>query len=516
MGRSMTDSTVETPKPAHDDRRQLHASAPAGRPVPLWVTLADTASIVSLLLLVSNVCFEGFRFRIGDVRLTATSPWRTALVALAITLVRHAFVRRPALHMRLYAGLRRAWDSDVRPIVLPAFIASRTMVLAIGFMAVVLVGYSQNAPPYRVSRNELINLPLRWDAGWYLQLALNGYDYHPNARPEQQQNIAFFPAYPLFARLGAAWLGARSTAFGDEIRGNRVEWEYFQHRRVILASMAVSLGAFAWALVYLFRLAREMLDVDAAMGAVLVASAWPYALFFSAMYTESLFLLVTIAAFYHLRRDETVAAAAWGLLAGLTRPNGCLLSVPLAIIALQRMVAVWRANGRLPLGRVAASLGAAAMPGVGMLLFSAYLFQLTGRPLAWLDAHRAWGRVATNVEALIEDRMTFIVDQGIYSYSMSQPVELLNAAPTLLALLLVVPIVRRLGLASGALIVVMILPPLLRGGFLSLGRLTATLFPLFLYLGWVCRGTTRSTLLLAMAGLQAFLAVLFFTWRPFY
>lgn len=489
--------------------------APAHPSIPWWARVADGATILAVLLLVSNLAFEGFRFRIGDVRITATSPWRTALIGLALAAIRHALVRRPAFHERLRGGLRRAWASPARQAVLPAFLVSRTMVLVVGFLAVVLVGYAPNAPPYRISRNEIVNLPLRWDAGWYLQLALNGYNYSANASPARQQNIAFFPAYPMIVRLGASWLGARSTAFGDQIRGNRVEWEYFQHRRVVTASMAVSLGAFAWALVYLFRLARETLDEDAAIGAVLVACAYPYAVFFGAMYTESLFLLTSLGAFYHLRREEWAPALLWGVLAGLTRPNGCLLSIPLAILAVQQALRARAAAGGAG-SRLVWGLAAAAGPGIGMLIYSAYLYDLTGRPLAWMDAHQAWGRVATDVEALLTDRMNFIVDQGIYTYSMSQPIELLNAIPTFLALLLVIPIVRRVGLASGVLILVMIVPPLLRGGFLSLGRLTSTLFPLFLYAGWVCRGSARSTLLIAMAVMQAFIAVLFFTWRPFY
>jgi len=32
------------------------------------------------------------------------------------------------------------------------------------------------------------------------------------------------------------------------------------------------------------------------------------------------------------------------------------------------------------------------MPCVGMLIFSAYLWSLAGRPLVWLEAHAAWGR----------------------------------------------------------------------------------------------------------------------------
>jgi hypothetical protein len=495
----------------------LDVSTPAAPPHTLrdrLVTLLDAATVLAVLLLVSNVLFEGFRLRLGDVRVTATSPIRTALFAVALVLARHWVRQRPTLPQRVSAAVRRAWASPTRADVLAPFLSSRAMVLAVGFLAVVVVGYAPNAPPFRISRNEFVNLPLRWDAGWYLQIALDGYQYSRSSRG--QQNIAFFPAYPVLTRVTAAWLGTRSSGFGDEIRGDRAEWEYFQHRRIVLAAMIVSLGAFAWALVYLHRLARELLDPDTARGAVLLACAYPYALFFSAMYTESLFLLVSVAAFYHLYRGEHARAALWGLVAGLTRPNGCLLAIPLAIVALQPAWAAGRAAGHAQWRRSAAALAAAAMPGIGMLIYSAYLYRLTGRALAWMDAHQAWGRVATDVEALLSDRFTYIYDQGIYTYSISQPIELLNAVPLLVALLLVVPIVRRLGLAYGVLIVVMLLPPLLRGGFLSLGRVTATLFPLFLYGAWFLRGESRSSVALAFAGLQAFLAVLFFTWRPFY
>ena len=74
----------------------------------------------------------------------------------------------------------------------------------------------------------------------------------------------------------------------------------------------------------------------------------------------------------------------------------------------------------------------------------------------------------------------------------------------------------RFGPAYGLFLLLMIVPPLLRGGFLSLGRLTSTLFPLFLYLGWQVRAAPRAALITAFAGLQALLAVLFFTWRPFF
>ena len=45
---------------------------------------------------------------------------------------------------------------------------------AVGLLAVFLVGYPTGEPRFRVSRNELVNLPARWDAGWYLDMAQVG------------------------------------------------------------------------------------------------------------------------------------------------------------------------------------------------------------------------------------------------------------------------------------------------------------------------------------------------------
>ena len=39
---------------------------------------------------------------------------------------------------------------------------------------VVLIGFPDKSPPFRVSRNEAVNLPVRWDAGWYLQIVTDG------------------------------------------------------------------------------------------------------------------------------------------------------------------------------------------------------------------------------------------------------------------------------------------------------------------------------------------------------
>jgi hypothetical protein len=423
----------------------------------------------------------------------------------------------PSWPERMQRALRRSWESPVTKAVLPSLLASRLMVLAVGYLGVALIGYPDKMdPPNRVSHYEWVNLPIRWDAGWYLGIALNGYDYDPNARSTAQQNVAFFPAYPMAMRAATAWLGGRIVRPDEPQSGNRVEWLYAMHRRALAAGLVVSIGAFGWGLVYLYRLVRRLGGDDtAAMSAVVLACAWPCSLFYSAVYTEGLFFLAVLGAWYHLRERQWAAAFAWGLITGLTRPNGFLLSAPLALLVVSEWRPLWLNE---PGRRRTAVLGllAAAGPVVGVLIFSAYLDSLTGHPLAWMEAHQAWGRTATDVAGLFTERADIIAKQGIYAYSIGQPIELINATFVIASLILAVPITRRFGPAYGAFLVLMIAPPLFRGGFLSLGRLTSTLFPLFLYLGWQLRGTPLAVTAMVFAGFQGLLAVVFFTWRPFF
>ena len=41
---------------------------------------------------------------------------------------------------------------------------------------------------------------------------------------------------------------------------------------------------------------------------------------------------------------------------------------------------------------LALTLLSAAAPGIGVLLYSAFIWNLTGDPLAWAEGHAAWGR----------------------------------------------------------------------------------------------------------------------------
>jgi hypothetical protein len=242
---------------------------------------------------------------------------------------------------------------------------------------------------------------------------------------------------------------------------------------------------------------------------LLFLATYPFALFFSATYTESLFLLGAVGSFFHVRRGEIVRAACWALLVGFTRPNGCLLAIPLTVVAL----------GQARGGRARVDLLlVATMPIVGMLAYSVYGFSLTGRPFVWAELQReAWGRTFLGLDRAAGDLGT-----GLGQFGRMRTLEIvripavLNGLGAAFGLATIWPVARRLGLAYAVFIAVGVILPLINGGVMSMGRFSAVFFPSFVWLGLAVPARHRALVASAFAMGQATLASLFFAWRPIF
>ena len=286
--------------------------------------------------------------------------------------------------------------------------------------------------------------------------------------------------------------------------------------RLLWAGVIISLVAFAWAAIYLWRLARDTIGEARASDAVALFAAYPFAVFFSAPYTESLFLLGAVAAIYHFRRQEFVQAAAWGLLVGLTRPNGCFLSIVLACLLVQplgplRSRDITKSRNH----QIIKSLVAASAPGLGMLIYSTYVHHLTGAWFGWARLHEAWGRSYEGL-APVARAYGWITDEGLLHVVEGVPYDTLNSLGFIFALVMLWPVIRRLGVAYAAFVLVNVIPPMLAGGVLSMGRITATLFPLCFALAASISPRAVTPLITAFAIGQGLAAALFFTWRPLF
>ena len=366
-------------------------------------------------------------------------------------------------------------DTTWRAVLTP-FAASRLGVLAIGLLAVFWIGYANGRPPYRLTSNELINLPVRWDTGWYAGIARNG--YQRPASSTAQQNLNFFPAYPMLVRAATALLSP--VLLPDK-------WVWW-------IAVWCSLGCFFAALCYLHRLTA--LEVGSAYSdtAVALLCVYPFSIFFSAGYTEGLFLLGVVAAIYHFRRHQHVRAAGAGLLVGLSRPNGVLLAATLAAFAIQGRYY------RLKDGRGSAALAIAAAP-IGLLVYSAYVWRVSGDPFFWAKLQiEAWGRTASGPQLSLLRQFPpgpFFPD----------------AAAELFVFAALLPLTFRLGWPYGLHTAVSALLPIVNGGVQSFGRYSSVIFPLFIWLSVAIPARHRTAALTAMALFQGFFAALFFTWR---
>jgi hypothetical protein len=385
--------------------------------------------------------------------------------------------------MKHQASDRDGLGNGLRVAVL-VLLSSRAAVLLAGYLAVMVFGYPGGRPPVRDFQNEILNLPSRFDARWYLQVANSGYVYDLRAASDAQQNVVFFPAFPMAIRT-------TSVLFGGGLIGS------------ILAGTLLSIAAFGAALVYLGAFVRHRSTDDHAQATLWFLAFYPFSLFYGAIYTESFFLLASVGALYHFKRGEHARAAAWGLLAGLTRPNGFLLTAPLAIQA---------ATGTKTVKRIAA----AAAPVAGMLVYSVFIWRTTGDPWMWARGHAAWGRTYQGVLAPVVDRYRMIAATGIVSYVQNLPHDALNALGALFALATVAPVARTLGAEYAMWMLLMILPPLAAGGFISAGRFSSVLFPSFVWLASVVPPAHRPGWIGVFAALQAVCAAMFYTWRPLY
>ena len=199
----------------------------------------------------------------------------------------------------------------------------------------------------------------RWDAGWYEHIALHGY-VDEAVGPVGQRNLAFYPLYPLTMRL--------VSLAGPE---------------PLLAGILVSNGAFLGALLLIHRMARERCGAEAASRCVLLLSVFPFSFYFSAVYSESLFLLLAAAALFLGERERWAAASVCALLCGATRAPGLALAPALGLLYLERI--------RYDMRRLRPDVLWLGLSVLGPFLFYAYLHVEFGDPWLAFKATRVPG-----------------------------------------------------------------------------------------------------------------------------
>ncbi len=395
----------------------------------------------------------------------------------------------------------RAWVPDLL-VAWHAFWVSRLLIWGAGLLGLAVIEESERADdfdragvtePFGAFGDTLVAPAARWDSMWFLTIAGDGYDEGARA--------AFFPLYPLLVRAGGVVT-----------------------RSDLIAGILISSVCFVAALAVLHRLACIELGPEPARLAVFATALFPMSLFFSAVYSEALFLLVSVGALYAARTGHWAAAGAAGALASATRSAGVLLLVPLALIW-------WRQRPR----RARDAVWIALVP-AGLVAFCAGLAIIGQDALAPFDAQETWFREFAGLFAGVWDGAVAALDGArqllsgsrtpvyfehaggdpfvVAAHNLELFAYLLAAAPA------VVGVLRRLPPAYGAYVLAALALPLSwpvgPQPLMSLPRFEAVLFPLFVWLGWwLARGGAwrRRAVFGLFAALLALSSARFATWH---
>ena len=399
---------------------------------------------------------------------------------------------------------------------------SRLVVMGAGILGVLEIGRAANTAgfdpgnltaPFGYFGNLLVAPFARWDSSWYLAIAHQGYAH-------MDMRTAFFPLYPLTIRGLGVIVGSD-----------------------LVAGVLVSLVSFAVSLVLLYRLtALELGSEPKARLAVMLIAFCPVAFFFSAVYSESLFLALSLGAVYRARQGRWLAASALGALGAAARNSGVMLVVPLLLLFLYgpRADRPDPGGGRrgwrrvLPRYRPERQILWTALVPAGLAAYLVYLAFSIGDGLAPLHAQTLWfhhfagpfggvkdGAVAAwdGLRQLLHGSRTpvYFTASGGDPFTVAGQ-NLMLFGFLVLAAVALVGTIRRLPIAYGAYtIAALALPlsdPVKPQPLDSLPRYEVVLFPFFMWAAaWLEDRDGGDGALAGSAVLLGLFSAMFATWR---
>lgn len=304
----------------------------------------------------------------------------------------------------------------------------------------------------------------RWttagDSPRYLDIAQNGYV----RTGENAINLVFYPLYPLLIR-GFSWLTGSLAVSG----------------------VIISQVCFAASCVVLYEMMLlERCERAEAWLAVLLLNLYPFSAFVMGVFSEGLFLLLTMLCMLLLRKKRFAAAGAVGFLAALTRVQGMLLFFP----ALYEAYACVRAKER----RVRDTLPMLLIP-LGFVVYLGINWALHGDCLKFLafEANEPWYQTTQWVGRNISTQYDLAVQYpGLSMIIYAPQIALYFAAGALI----LGGVLRGERLSYSLYALAYLGFTYLSGWMISGGRYMMACFPLFMQLARVREGFRRNALLM--------------------
>jgi hypothetical protein len=373
---------------------------------------------------------------------------------------------------------------------LPLLLGTRLFLVLIAYMASYFPVRPAEGTWYVAGNPLWLDSWARWDSGFYLEIVKEGYRFMAT----EQTSAAFFPLYPLLVKLLAMLIANE-----------------------LLAAVLVSNLCLYLALVVLYQLMRLESDARSARRVLLYLLCFPTSFYFSAVYTESTFLLFTLLAVFNARKSRWGLAGISGMLAASSRVVGVIC---LGVIGLEWLrqhgwtlssclqARAWHNLFRALKTDFKSLLALLVVP-LGLFSYMLFLQRQFADPLAFMTVQAAWERENLGVVAIImRDLRRFFAGllQGQFYYQV-----LLDIPLFFMGLLLSGFIWRRFGAGFALYVLLGLLVPA-SSASQSLSRYILVLFPVFMLLAESRRRWLHRVLPVAFLLLSALCFGLFVNW----
>ncbi len=345
---------------------------------------------------------------------------------------------------------------------------------------------------HAVPNNLFFDIWARWDSSFYLAIANDGYTYVPDSIT----TVAFFPLYPMLMKL----LG---NVTGDNV----------------IAGVIVSHLALLGGLIYLYKFTETISDSETAKRATFFLAAFPTSFYFSAVYTESLYLFVTVAAAYFARKKMWAWASIFAFLSSTTRVFGLLM---FGVVGLEWLHThgwyfkrilkpeAWRGalNG---IKQDWKSLAIIMFAPLGLLSHMRFLNNFFGDPILFSTVQSAWERENVGPVAIMRGELTKIFTQRYLTGDIAWHI-LFDVSVFFVCLILLVWIWHKVGEGHAIIVAISTISPAISASQ-SIMRYVIVLYPVFIVLAMFTKNRQiERGVLIAFATMLGVLSTIFVNW----
>lgn len=324
------------------------------------------------------------------------------------------------------------------------FILTRIVLAIAGIISIIYINHSSVN-----GLSDILSIWTQYDGNFYTFISNYGYLAPASMLPATYTNIflyAWFPLYPLMMHV-------LSIVIPAQISG------------LLISNICLFVGCY-----YLFKLVTLDNDASTGMRAIKYLLIFPTAFVFSALMSESLFIMLALMSFYYARKNKWYIVGCIGFLAGLSRPVGVYLLLPLAFIYIK--------NRGYKLESIKADILGLLGPVLGFFTYTVYCYLTIGFWTPFIFNESTFGNAVIPMFQLFKTLTNF---DGGYNGNPWITFIFINAVFTLITIIALIVFYKKIDAPMLAYGLLMIFVPLSSpGSIVSMTRYIAVIFPLFI------------------------------------